>query len=90
MNTSELTLGTEIYNTGDSANPCHFGTITNILHDGQIFEITPEDPEINKYRCEWFNFSPEFHGNCSTRLVTREAWERWYAEKYGKTTEVKS
>jgi len=79
----KLEIGTEIYNTGDMANPQHFGEITKILQNGRVCEITPHDKDIPKYRVEWFNFSPEFKGNCSTRLVTKEAWKKWYTAKYG-------
>ena len=77
-----LYVGTEIYYTGDQANRSGFGKVVGVGCDSFIsrwYDIELDDgrkiSSLN-HVC----FRPKYAGNCSTRFVTRAAYDEWRAE----------
>ena len=83
----KLALRTKMYNHGDMANASHFGMITGIKEDkwGLHYQITPEmetgEEASDPYWISSVSLSPEFKGHSGTRIVTKEAYDKWRADQ---------
>ena len=69
-------VGTRMYNAGDTANPCHFGTVTAV-RAGEI-QITADYPVGAKpYWIPLCMVSPAYEGHHGTRIVTKMAYQAY-------------
>jgi hypothetical protein len=78
----KLQVGTEIYYTGDMANICGFGKITEVVDmPGWGLHYNVELEDGRKMRMlHGISFHDEYNGTCSFRFVLQSAYEAWRAE----------
>ena len=82
MTQALLPAGTKIYYTGDMANASGFGEIVKVHEDekwSNHYDLRMEDGrEIN--RLSACMVGEKYNGTCSTRFVTRKAYDEYLAE----------
>ena len=73
----KVKIGDRVYIHGDIANPCHWGTVTAFMQEGNAFQITPDDADDAPYWVQTYMLQDEYKGNGQPRIVTESAYGAW-------------
>ena len=78
-------LGTQIYYTGDMANPEGFFTVVKVnpadKWGGESYDLMEQDCEREFRRVYAYQIDTEYTGPSGTRFVTYAAWMKYRADK---------